>query len=134
MALTGRCYCGAISYAIDGESKHHTLCHCEDCRRCAGAPAVGWMGVAEEQLRVSGTPQTFESSEHGRREFCGTCGTGLFYRNQAILPGLVDIQSSTLDDAAGQAPSAHIQAAERLPWMTKLNELHDFERYPALPG
>jgi hypothetical protein len=25
------------------------------------------------------------------RQFCGTCGTGLFYVNEAIFPGQIDI-------------------------------------------
>lgn len=128
--LTGHCHCGAISYEAEGEPAHHALCHCGDCRRAAGAPAVGWMAFKEEQVRVQGAPITYASSEHGRRSFCGTCGTGLFYRNDAFLPGIVDIQSSTLDNPERHAPGAHIQTAERLDWMTKLNEMPAFERYP----
>ncbi|MFC3713946.1 GFA family protein [Sphingoaurantiacus capsulatus] len=128
--LTGKCHCGAISYEAEGEPEHHALCHCTDCRGCAGAPMVGWIAFKEAQVRIKGTPVTYKSSEHGRRDFCGTCGTGLFYRNAPVFPGVVDIQSSTLDNAADMAPGAQIQAAERLPWVKQLNEIHAFERYP----
>src|SRR3569832_906940 len=44
MAITGGCHCGAIRYEIEGEALTHALCHCTDCRRCAGAPpAIGAM-------------------------------------------------------------------------------------------
>lgn len=128
--LTGRCHCGVISYEAEGDAEHHALCHCTDCRRSAGAPMVGWIAFKEEQVRISGSPVSYASSEHGRREFCGACGTGLFYRNATVLPGLVDIQSSTLDHPERQAPGAQIQAAERLPWVTSLNDIPAFERYP----
>ncbi|MDO9488573.1 MAG: GFA family protein [Sphingomonadaceae bacterium] len=128
--LTGQCHCGAISYEAEGEPEHHALCHCTDCRRCAGAPAVGWIAFKEAQVRISGTPVTYSSSEHGRRDFCGTCGTGMFYRNAVVFPDIVDIQSSTLDDAGAQAPGAQIQTAERLGWMAELNDIPAFERYP----
>lgn len=128
--LDGGCHCGAVRYRIGGEPLHVTLCHCTDCRRHAGAPAVCWAGVKEEQFAATGTVTTFESSEHGRRQFCPTCGTGLFYRNQQILPGLVDVQTGTLDDPAALPPSAHIQAAERLDYMRKLEDLPAFDRYP----
>lgn len=128
--LSGRCHCGAVSYEAEGEPEHHALCHCSDCRRCAGAPAVGWMAFKEAQVHIKGAPITYASSEHGRRSFCGTCGTGLFYRNAAFLPGIVDIQSSTLDEPERHAPGAHIQTAERLGWMTRLNDIPAFERYP----
>jgi hypothetical protein len=47
-----------------------------------------------------------------------------------MLPGIVDVQSATLDDAASLAPGAQIQCAERLPWMTGLANLPEFERFP----
>jgi hypothetical protein len=127
---TGRCHCGAISYAATGEPVHHALCHCDDCRRSAGAPMVGWMAFKDDQVTISGDPVTYVSSEHGRRQFCGTCGTGLFYTNAAMLPGIIDLQSATLDDAAAHPPGARIQVAERLGWVEHMGDLPAFERYP----
>jgi hypothetical protein len=112
---------------------HHALCHCGDCRRSAGAPMVGWIAYATDQVSVSGEPVSYRSSGTADRQFCGTCGTGLFYRNEAMLPGIVDIQSATLDDPEAYPPGAHIQTAERLPWMDGLNALPRFERFPG-PG
>ena len=70
--------------------------------------------------------------EHRNSGFCGTCGTGLFYRNAEFLPGIVDIQSVTLDDAQALPPGAQIQVAERLHWMDSLDALTRFERYPGM--
>jgi len=64
------------------------------------------------------------------RSFCSDCGTGLFYRNEAMLPGIVDIQSSTLDDPEALPPAVQIQTAERLNWIRRLHELPEFERFP----
>ena len=130
---TGRCRCGAISYRVEGEPMHHTLCHCGDCRRSAGAPMVGWIAWPTDRVTVVGEPVTYRSSGTADRQFCGTCGTGLFYRNEAMLPGIVDIQSATLDDPETHPPGAHIQTAERLPWMDGLDALPRFERFPG-PG
>ncbi len=132
MSATGRCQCGAIRYTVEGEPVHNALCHCEDCRRSAGAPVVGWVAYKTGQVTIEGMPVTYASSEHGRRQFCGICGTGLFYVNEAVLPGLVDIQSATLDDPEAAAPGAQIQVAERISWMAGLNELPAFERYPGM--
>ena len=131
--LTGGCHCGAIRYQAVGEPQHHALCHCVDCRRCAGAPAVAWMAFATEEVTVtSGEPAVYASSEHARRHFCIQCGTGIFYTNAPMLPGIIDIQSSTLDDAADNAPGAQIQVAERLAWMAHLDEVPAFARYPGM--
>ena len=128
--LTGRCHCGAIHYEMTAGAQHHTLCHCSDCRRHAGAPMVGWAMLPAEALKVTGEPVVYASSEHGRRHFCGRCGTGLFYVNEAMLPGMVDVQTGTLDDPGALPPDAHIQVAERLAWMRTAHELPEFERYP----
>jgi hypothetical protein len=128
---TGQCHCGAIRYAVEGEPMHHTLCHCTDCRRHSGAPFVGWAMFKSEQVGVTqGEAKVYASSETGRRHFCGDCGTGLFYTNHVVLPGITDIQSVTLDAPESLPPSAHIQVADRIPWMTQAHNLPEFERFP----
>jgi hypothetical protein len=129
--ITGGCHCGAIRYQVEGEPIVHALCHCTDCRRHAGAPMVGWSMYAEDALKVTkGTPKLYKSSEHGRRQFCADCGTGLFYTNANVLPGIVDIQSATYDDPDAVPAMVHIQTAERIRWMERAHELPTFERYP----
>ncbi|MBB3047582.1 hypothetical protein FHR99_001848 [Litorivivens lipolytica] len=133
MTHTGGCHCGAIRYEVSGESLTHALCHCSDCRRHAGAPMVSWTMYPQDALKVTkGTPKIYESSENGRRQFCGDCGTGLFYANEQTLPGLIDIQSSTYDDPESIPARIHIQVAERLNWMERAHELPTFDRYPAM--
>lgn len=132
MALTGRCHCGAISYSAEGEPEHHALCHCSDCRRWAGAPMASWIAFKAENVAISGEPVTYQSSQFAQREFCGRCGTGLFYRNEQFLPGIIDIQSGTLDDPEGNAPGAHVQVAERLPWMDGIEDLPKFRTFPGM--
>ena len=131
MTYSGQCLCGAIRYALSGEPNVVTLCHCRDCRRSAGAPVVAWAMFPEAALAVTtGKPKTINSSGSAMRSFCPDCRSGLFYRNAAVLPGIVDVQSSTLDDPDSLPPTAQIQTAERLGWMTRINELPEFERYP----
>jgi hypothetical protein len=131
MTLTGGCHCGEIRYEVEGEALTHALCHCSDCRRHAGAPMVGWTMYRQEAVTVTkGTPKTYHSSEHGRRQFCPNCGTGLFYTNSVILPGVIDIQSATYDDPDAVPARVQIQVAERLHWMERAHELPAFERYP----
>ena len=131
MTHTGSCHCGAIRYELSGEPRMVALCHCSDCRRSAGAPAVAWAMYAEGALTVTrGAPKTINSSGTAMRAFCPECGSGLFYRNAAILPGMVDVQSATLDNPEALAPAIQIQTAERLEWMTRLGELPEYERFP----
>jgi hypothetical protein len=133
MNVTGGCHCGAIRYEVNGDPMVHTLCHCADCRRHSGAPMVGWTMYALAAVKVvRGQPKIYQSSEHGRRHFCADCGTGLFYTNENILPGIIDIQSSTYDDPNAVPAKMHIQVAERIGWMERAHELPTFERFPPL--
>ncbi|MBB2960993.1 GFA family protein [Methylobacterium sp. R2-1] len=129
--LKGRCHCEAITYEMPAEVAHSALCHCSDCRRHAGAPMVGWAMVPAERVTISGEPLVYASSEHGRRHFCGRCGTGLFYVNEQMLPGMIDVQTGTLDTPEALPPQVQIQVAERLTWMEEAHRLPSFERYPA---
>lgn len=129
----GGCHCGAIRYRVEGEALTHALCHCSDCRRHAGAPMVGWtMYPAAACTVTKGTPKIYASSEHSRRHFCEACGTGLFYTNDKMLPGIIDVQSATYDDPSAIPARAHIQVADRIPWMKDAHELPEFERYPPM--
>ena len=128
--LSGRCHCGKVSFSFEADGVRHGLCHCSDCRRHAGAPVVGWALVPKHALRVEGEVRGYASSEHATREFCPSCGTGLFYRNDVIFPDHIDVQSCTLDNPDALAPEAQIQVAERVGWMERLSEIPEFERYP----
>ena len=132
MTRSGQCLCGAIRYQLSGEPKSVALCHCSDCRRSAGAPMVAWAMFPEASLTLTqGTPKTINSSGTAMRSFCADCGSGLFYRNEKNLPGIVDVQSGTLDDPNALPPAVQVQTAERLGWMKQFQDLPEFERYPA---
>lgn len=132
MTHQGGCHCGAVRYEVSGTPQHVSLCHCTDCRKSSGAPMVAWAAFAEDQFRLlQGDPVRFNSSGAALRSFCARCGSGLFYRNADFLPGLVDIQTATLDDPDSLPPNSHIQIAERISWMENAHELPTFERFPA---
>lgn len=130
----GGCHCGAVRYAMPDQVAHHALCHCADCRRASGAPAVSWAMAPADQVTITGRTTIYASSEHGRRHFCPACGTSLFYTNEVVFPGLIDVQSATLDDPDSLPLQAQIQTADRIGWMGHLDDLPSFERYPDPPG
>jgi hypothetical protein len=127
----GGCRCGAVRYEVSGEAAHHALCHCRDCQMSAGAPMVAWVAFKTDQFRVTrGEATRFTGAGASQRYFCGTCGTPVYFVNEDMLPGIVDIQSVTLDDPDANAPTAHIQVAERRKWMEHVGDLPEFERWP----
>lgn len=92
---------------------------------------VAWAMFAAARIQViRGQLKTYASSEHGRRSFCPDCGTGLFYENAKTLPGIIDVQSATLDDPDALPPRLRVQMAERLAWLDGIADLPAHDRYP----
>ena len=97
----------------------------------SGAPMVAWLAVSSANFAVTkGEAAHYSGTGASVRHFCSTCGTPLFFVNEEMLPGIVDINSVTLDAPDAHAPSAHIQIADRRAWMADIGELPEFERYP----
>ena len=123
--------CGAVRYRAEGEPAHHAVCHCRDCQMASGAPMVAWLAMPSEGFAITrGEVASYAAPSGPTRQFCGKCGTPLFFVNEAVLPGIVDIQSVTLDDPDNESPQAQIQTAERRAWVENLVELPNFERFP----
>ena len=95
---------------------------------------VTWAMFPEAGVKVkAGAPKTINSSGAAMRSFCPDCGTGLFYSNAQNLPGLIDVQVSTLDDPEALPPAVQVQTAERQSWVPHLATLTEYERFPAGP-
>ena len=128
---TGGCRCGAVRYEFSGEVVHHALCHCRDCQMGSGAPMVAWLAVKADAFRVTkGAAASYNGAGQSYRHFCSTCGTPLWFVNEEMLPGIVDVPSVTLDEPDASAPAAHIQVAERRAWMADLARMPEFARFP----
>lgn len=129
--LHGRCHCGAIQFEMPSEAKFATVCNCIDCRRQSGAPVVAWAMVPADQVVVRGEPKVYSSSESGRRSFCGSCGTGLFFRNATLARmGMVQVRIAALDDPDAIPPTMQVQTAEQIGWMGSAHTLPRCEGFP----
>lgn len=129
--LEGGCRCGNIRYEITGDISHTAVCHCKDCRRSAGAPIVAWVGVKSDSFRIlKGEPRVWSGYSKAKRFFCAECGTGIYYENDTLLPGLVDVTLATLDDPEQCPPQIHVQVAEKLSWIEDTISIPAFQRYP----
>jgi hypothetical protein len=131
MKISGGCYCGAIRYEMSEAPDRVSLCHCRDCQKGAGAPMVSWAAFKDGTMTLTrGKPKTVQINGQSIRSFCGDCGTGLFFHNVEFLPGIIDVQTITLDDPQAFPPVAHIQTAEQPSWMADAHSLPAFLRFP----
>lgn len=131
VAISGGCQCGDVRYELSAAPDRVSICHCRDCQKSSGAPMVAWAAMPAERFRLTkGTPKAVNSSGETFRYFCGQCGTGLYHINETYLPGLIDVQSVTLDDPSAFPPTAQVQTAEQPTWTAGAHLLPAFPRYP----
>ena len=92
---------------------------------------LAWAMVPENAVSVTGEPKVYNSSDDGRRSFCGSCGTGLFFTNALLKQmGMMQVRIAVLDDPDAINPQMQVQTAERVRWMASAHELPGFERFP----
>lgn len=124
--VAGGCACGAIRYRARGVPRDQTLCHCTDCRRATGAPAVAWVTFDSELVEWSGSVKERRSSEHAVRGFCAACGTQLSFRRVG-LPQEIDLTVGSLDAPDALGPRDHTYVRSRLSWFRVADELPTYE-------
>jgi hypothetical protein len=126
--LTGHCFCGAVRYQCGAPLYPPTLCHCESCRRAAGAHAVAWLTASSGSLVfLTGRPLEFSSSAGVFRSFCSQCGTPLTYRRNG-RPGEIDITVASLDQPSALAPVDHIWMQDALAWDRPGDDMPQFPK------
>ena len=120
--ITGRCFCGAVTWKMTGTILWAAMCHCEDCRHAASSDYVSWFGVRRDTVVWQGPRKVFSSSKPVRRSFCRECGTPTSFETE-IFPDETHLYAVTLDDVSFYQPTAHIFWSERLPWVQLSDDL-----------
>jgi len=127
----GGCYCGSVRYEITGEPINQSICHCRDCQKSSGSASVAWIMLSRDEFSLtSGALKTVAGKEGAERLFCENCGTGIAYKNANILPGMIDIQTATLDQPEAYIPEMNIQLAEQISWEKVAHKMPGFDRFP----
>ena len=124
---TGRCFCGHVRFQLAGEPTFACHCHCESCRRAAGAAFVTWATFGLDGFTLtSGTIAEYHSSPGVRRGHCAACGTTITYA-QDKHPEDIDVAVSSLDDPSGIDPEAHIWVEDKVPWLVVNDDLPQYK-------
>ena len=133
--ISGRCYCGAVQYRLDGALGPLVNCHCRYCRRAHGAAFATAAVVRSAELRItSGEAQVREyPTREGSRYFCARCAGRLFNR-PASNPEITMLLVTTLDDEPEQKPVMHVNVESKAPWYEILDRLPQFEGLPPQTG
>lgn len=116
----GSCLCGAVNYQVDGELKALTHCHCTRCRKGHGAAFATYASTLRSNINVTDHGKMlkgYESSPGVLRQFCGQCGSSLFWhRADGEFREWLSIAIATLDTPLVAPKQKHLCVAMKADW------------------
>ena len=103
----GGCLCGAVTYRVDGPLREVVYCHCGQCRKQTGLFYAA-SNAMNSDLTVDGVDSVtwYASSDTGRRGFCKTCGSALFWKNEGA--DYTSIMAGSFEDGTPLVAGYHI--------------------------
>ena len=132
MAISGECFCGAVTYEVTGKLRDARSCHCSRCRKAFSAQASAYALVDPAQFKWL-TGQELLTSYIARSgaglQFCSRCGSTLC----GIVDGAVHgVTLGCINDDPGIEIDQHIFVGSKAPWEVIPEGVRTFEAGP--PG
>ena len=112
--LSCSCLCGGVAFTLPGPAGEVTACHCDQCRKTSGEYSASF-DVADHSLTFT---RRTGLAEHvtpggGRRGFCATCGSSLFFR---AADGTLSVEAGCVTGPTGGHLARHIFTARKGDW------------------
>jgi hypothetical protein len=128
--LRGKCFCGAVQYAVTDSFEYAMNCHCSQCRRTTGSAFKPFAGIRREKLQVTaGTDALLVyGTDIDNNIHCRHCGSLLF--SNVREGAYVHVAMGTLVDDPSIRPSRHIFAGSKAPWFTITDDLPQHDELP----
>lgn len=130
MSISGECFCGQVTYKIDGQLRNARSCHCSQCRKAFSSQASAYAEVAPETFRWL-TGENLLSSYQSKGEFglrfCSQCGSTLCGTYQGTIHGVtLGCVNGNPDIEIGM----HIYVGSKANWETIPGGVLHFEEGP----
>ncbi|MEQ5816210.1 GFA family protein [Marinobacter sp. NFXS11] len=91
MPITGGCFCGEVSYQVDGILSDARSCHCSRCRKVFSSQASAYALVESSEFSwLSGEEllTSYEGSHGFGLQFCSKCGSTLCGIFNGVIHGV----------------------------------------------
>jgi hypothetical protein len=128
-SLAGKCFCGAVHYAVADEFAYAANCHCSNCRRTTGSAFKPFAGIRRDRLRITegeGNLMIF-GEENANNTHCKLCGSLLY---SVVRDGaFVHVAMGTLVDDPSIRPTAHIFVGSKARWFTITDDLPQYQEH-----
>jgi hypothetical protein len=78
--LSGKCFCGAVQYAVPDEFRYAMNCHCSNCRRTTGSAFKPFAGIEREKFAVPAGKDglLIYGGDKAHDAHCKKCGSLLY--------------------------------------------------------
>lgn len=130
MTINGSCFCGAVSYKIDGKLRDARSCHCSMCRKAFSAQASAYALVDPVEFSwMSGKNllTNYESNKGAGLQFCSICGSTLCGTYKGEVNGI------TLGCVEGDPEielGMHIFVGSKASWESIAEGVPQYEEWP----
>ena len=127
--LAGKCFCGAVHYAVADELVYAANCHCSNCQRTTGSAFKPFAGIERIKLIVTRGEDNrmIFGDEDGNDTHCKVCGSLLYSLVRA--GAFVHVALGTLVDDPTIRPTKHIFVGSKAPWFTITDDLPQYEEH-----
>lgn len=91
MSISGECFCGEVSYRVNGALRDARSCHCSRCRKAFSSQASAYALVApDEFVWIAGESQltTYVGAHGFGLQFCSQCGSTLCGIYDGLIHGV----------------------------------------------
>jgi hypothetical protein len=125
--LAGKCFCGAVHYAVADQFAYAANCHCSNCRRTTGSAFKPFAGIASDKFRITAGNDSLMTygDPTGHDAHCKQCGSLLY----SLVRGgaYVHVAMGTLVDDPAIRPTAHIFVGSKASWFAITDDLPQYE-------
>lgn len=125
--LAGKCFCGAVHYAVADQFAYAANCHCSNCRRTTGSAFKPYAGIVSDKFSITeGNDNLMTYGDPtGHDAHCKRCGSLLYslVRHGAY----VHVAMGTLVDDPTIRPTAHIFVGSKAPWFAITDDLPQYQ-------
>lgn len=130
MTISGSCFCGAVTYEIEGKLRDARSCHCSMCRKAFSAQASAYALVEPNEFKwLSGENflASYESRNGAGLQFCGTCGSTLCGTFKGKVHG---VTLGCVDGDPDVTLERHIFVGSKATWETIPEGVSQYEEFP----
>lgn len=136
MNVTGKCFCGHISYKAKIDPNLVFICHCNDCQEHSGT-AFGFIaGVVDEQFhlltgKLKSIGKVSAAGNNRDLTFCPECGTRIYAKSADDKPGFFGLRCGTIEQRNELSPKAQLWCRSAQSWAV-LESIPRLEEQPEI--